>query len=123
MDKTTHAVRLQQWAEIIQTQLSSGMNKRDWCRENGIPEKRFYYWQRRVRNDLYESGAGALVPAEGSNHPALIELPVARGCRNMAGASFNPAAVITVGNISVGITENISESLLMSIGKMIHHAL
>lgn len=123
MDKTTHTVRLQQWTEIIQAQLSSGMNKRDWCRKNGIPEKRFYYWQRRVRNDLYEVGAGALVPSEGSNHPDLGELPVARSYRNIASENFSPAAVITVGNISVGITVNISESLLMSIGKMIHHAL
>lgn len=123
MDKTTHAVRLQQWAEIIEAQLSSGMNKRDWCRENGIPEKRFYYWQRRVRNDLFEARAETLVPAGGTNHPALVELPVARSYRNIAAASFNPAAVITVGNISVGITENTSESLLMNIGKMIRHAL
>ena len=123
MDKTTHAVRVQQWSEIIQAQLTSGMNKRDWCRENNIPEKRFYYWQRRVRTDLYEAGAGTLIQAGDTNHPALVELQVARRSENPVTGSFSPAAIISVGNVSVGVTENISESLLLSIGKMIRHAL
>ena len=61
MDKTTHEVRLIQWQEIIQAQLASGQNKREWCRENGISEKQFFYWQRRVRKELYESQVGGLV--------------------------------------------------------------
>ena len=36
---------------------------------------------------------------------------------------FCPEAVISIGNITVGITGNIPEELLMSIGKMIRHAL
>ena len=61
MDKTTHEVRLIQWQEIIQAQLASGQNKREWCRGNGISEKQFFYWQRRVRKELYESQVGGLV--------------------------------------------------------------
>ena len=49
MDKITHEVRLLQWQEIIQAQLASGQNKREWCRENGILEKQFFYWQRSLR--------------------------------------------------------------------------
>ncbi len=123
MDKTTHEIRLQQWAEVIQAQLVSGKNKREWCRENDIPEKQFFYWQRRVRKELYEAGTGALTPVGGMNFPALIELPVAQNSANSAVTGFRPDAVIAVGSVTVGITENISESLLMSIGKMIRHAL
>jgi len=123
MDKTTHAVRLQQWSEIIQAQLTSGMSKKDWCRENNIPEKQFFYWQRRVRKELYESQPEALVLTRGVSSPALVEVPIAQNSGNPAAASFKPDAVIAVGNVTVGITENISEALLMSIGKMIRHAL
>ena len=123
MDKTTHQVRLQQWAEIIQAQLGSGQSKRDWCRENNVPEKQFFYWQRRVRKEICEAQSEAIVPAGSGNGPRLVEVPISTVSRNTISEGFQPDAVIAVGNITVGIREGISEALLMSIGKMIHHAL
>lgn len=123
MDKTTHQVRLQQWAEIIQAQLGSGQSKRDWCRENNVPEKQFFYWQRRVRKEICEAQSEAIVPAGSENGSRLVEVPISTVSRNTISEGFQPDAVIAVGNITVGIREGISEALLMSIGKMIHHAL
>ena len=122
MDKTTHEVRLVQWQEIIQTQLASGQNKREWCRENGISEKQFFYWQRRLRKELYESQAGALVSVSQKSAKSLGEVP-GNTSANTVASGFRPEAVIAVGNVTIGVTANISESLLMSIGKMIRHAL
>ena len=123
MDRTTHQVRLQQWAEVIQAQLGSGQSKRDWCRENNVPEKQFFYWQRRVRKEIYEAQSEAIVPIGSGNGPRLVEVPISTVSRNTISEGFHPDAVIVVGNITVGIREGISEALLMSIGKMIHHAL
>lgn len=123
MDKTTHQVRLQQWAEIIQTQLGSGQRKRDWCRENNVPEKQFFFWQRRVRKEIYEAQSEAIVPVGSGNGSRLVEVPISTVSRNTMSEGFQPDAVIAVGNITVGIWEGISEDLLMSIGRMIHHAL
>lgn len=123
MDKSTHQVRLQQWAEIIQAQLGSGQSKRDWCRENNVPEKQFFYWQRRVRKEICEAQSEAIVPAGSENGSRLVEVPISTVSRNTISEGFQPDAVIAVGNITVGIREGISEALLMSIGKMIHHAL
>ena len=33
---------------------SSGMTVRAWCRENGLSEKTYYYWQRRLFQALSE---------------------------------------------------------------------
>ena len=123
MDKTTHEVRLLQWQEIIQAQLASGQNKREWCRENGISEKQFYYWQRRLRKELYASQAGALVSITQDSSKSLVEVPLFTSSANTVANGFTPEAVIAVGNVTVGVTANISESLLMSIGKMIRYAL
>ena len=123
MDKTTHEVRLHQWQEIIQAQLASGQNKREWCRENGISEKQFFYWQRRLRKELYASQAGALVSITQDSSKSLVEVPLFTSSANTVANGFTPEAVIAVGNVTVGVTANISESLLMSIGKMIRHAL
>ena len=123
MDKTTHEVRLHHWQEIIQAQLASGQNKREWCRENDISEKQFFYWQRRLRKELYESQAGALVSVTQHSEKNLVEVPLINASANAVANGFSPDAVIAIGNVTVGITANISESLLMSIGKMIRHAL
>lgn len=53
MDKITHEVRLANWTKLIQKYLSSGLSKKQWCLQNQIDEKRFYYWQHRVREEVY----------------------------------------------------------------------
>ena len=40
--------RLAEWGDRISTCRYSGMSVRNWCREHGISEKTYYYWQRRV---------------------------------------------------------------------------
>ena len=55
MDKITHQVRCEQWTKIIKECLASGMNKTAWCREHGISDKSFFYWQRRLREEAYIS--------------------------------------------------------------------
>ncbi len=41
--------RLQEWAKIVARCRESGMSNREFCRENGIPEKTFYYRLRQLR--------------------------------------------------------------------------
>ena len=55
MDKVTYAVRREQWTNIINECLASGMNKTAWCKANGISDKSFFYWQRKLRQDAYLS--------------------------------------------------------------------
>ena len=41
--------RLQQWGQIVQQCRESGLSNRDFCRKNGITEKTYYYWLRKLR--------------------------------------------------------------------------
>ena len=45
-------VRLEQWSGKIAACRGSGMTVRAWCQENGISEKTYYYWQRRLFQEL-----------------------------------------------------------------------
>ena len=36
--------RLQEWAQIHRRCRESGLSNREFCRQNGIAEKTFYYW-------------------------------------------------------------------------------
>ena len=53
MDKITHKVRCEQWTSIIKECPASGMPKTTWCREHGISDKSFFYWQRILREEAY----------------------------------------------------------------------
>ena len=46
-----HEVRLAKWkAYIVQCQLHIiGQSIKNWCRQNDVNEKRYYYWLRRIR--------------------------------------------------------------------------
>ena len=49
--------RLENWTTRIMACRSSGMTVRAWCRENGLSEKTYYYWQRRLFQTLSEQQA------------------------------------------------------------------
>ena len=58
------AYRAQQWEMVVQECAASGLSNREFCRQRGIPEKSFYYWQRKLRQQIVESAAPQLVPLE-----------------------------------------------------------
>ena len=61
--------RAQNWAMVIQECSDSGLSNREFCRQRGIPEKSFYYWQRKLRQQIVESAAPQLVPLEPVTEP------------------------------------------------------
>lgn len=51
MDENTQAYRVKQWMGILNDCAQSGL-KKAYCEAHGINEKTFYYWQRRLRDQL-----------------------------------------------------------------------
>ena len=47
--------RMEEWTQIISQCRASGLSNRDFCRQNGIPEKTFYYRLRKLREKVAES--------------------------------------------------------------------
>ena len=47
--------RKQQWTQIIRECQSSGLSNREYCRQQGISEKSYYYWLRKLRSAAAES--------------------------------------------------------------------
>ena len=52
--ESRNSCRIEEWAQIISQCRSSGMSNREFCRQNGIPEKKFYYWLRKLREKASE---------------------------------------------------------------------
>ena len=53
--------RAETWAMLIQECNSSGLTKREFCQQRGISEKSYYYWLRKLRNQIATSSAPQLV--------------------------------------------------------------
>jgi transposase-like protein len=53
--------RAQNWAVIIRECEGSGLTKKEFCRQRGISEKSYYYWLRKLRQQMAESAMPQLV--------------------------------------------------------------
>ena len=74
MDKNATAIRLEHWANIFREWSASGLNKTEFCRQRGINEKNFFYYQRRIRNILAEqSGVAGLLPESGADLVKIMQ--------------------------------------------------
>lgn len=125
MDKITHKVRCEQWTNIIKECLASGMNKTAWCREHGISDKSFFYWQRRLREEAYISTVDSSsppavnkvdVPAEPPVDFVELRLPEQS---TVSSASFRPDVIIRKGSFSIELSNTASEELLSRIGGLL----
>ena len=124
MDKITHKVRCEQWTNIIKECLASGMPKTTWCREHGISDKSFFYWQRILRKEAYLTTLeNTLTPAiKEKSTPAttdFIEIKMTDQASEPANP-FKPDVVIRRGSVSVEISNTATEELLNKIGGLLH---
>lgn len=55
-----------QWSEKIKSQMLSGKNAVQWCREQDIPYSTFAYWRKRLQKNN---------PSQNSKSSQFIELP------------------------------------------------
>lgn len=104
---------LQTWAPIIRDCKNSGMTVKSWCEEHDINEKRFYYWQRRVREELLP-----VVAENTTATPTFVQVPEVKP----TDSSFKPDMVLHYGNLRVELANSASPELLSNVMKVIHHA-
>ena len=126
MDQTVHEVRKASWYNIInecQTR-PEGMTAKEWLKENGIPEKAYYYWQRKYRNDIIEKKQLSMTTSENTVTFAEITIPESRLLPLPATVveSHNPTAVIKCGGVTIEIANDISDVLLTRLLQEVVHA-
>ena len=114
MDDITHEMRLSQWTALLRECSNSGLSKKEWMRANHIKEKQFYYWQRRVRNEVFQELSSTSVPS----HASFVELA------SYASADFQDyqaAATLRFADCTIEIHNSISSDLLKRILQVITH--
>ena len=97
---STREYRLSQWLPLIKDCRNSGMKVKDWCRQNNSNEKRYYYWQRKVREAATESLPVAKKQATFVQLSTSVEQQTVSQT-----ASFVPSMIFKAGNVSVELSE------------------
>lgn len=119
MDQITHDIRLEGWKDVIRQchARPKGQTIKDWCAQNNVSEKQFYYWQRQIRLQIAEGMTGALVPAAGIEHAvSFTEIPVPAINSTLPASDdtndFQAEAVIRKGDLVIAVRNSISDRLL-----------
>lgn len=74
-----HEMRLEHWEKVLRERKGSGLSIRRWCRDNGVCEKTYYYWQRKLREKVCDQLA---VSQEEPQTPVIftpVRLPASPG--------------------------------------------
>ncbi len=130
MDQITHNVRGAQWLEII-TQCqnrSEGTTVKQWLSDNGIKEKAYYYWLRKFRKQAYHQMhlPSAKTSAESDISFAEVAIPkptgIPKGTEGTIVEAIRPVAAIKKADITIALTNEVSDSLLSGILREVSHA-
>lgn len=99
--KITHEMRLKHWMQIIVQRHKSGLTVKDFCEQQDIPIKQYYYWQHKIRLRF----APAQAPGtEKEEVPTLVPLSAA--------VPVQDSLIVRCGAFSLEVTEHTSERLL-----------
>jgi hypothetical protein len=122
LDKVSTEVRHQQWLDIINACNASGLSRKDWCEQNGIKLKTFYYWQRQLRRDAYDDAHTNTLSAVPEVTFAEVALPPSD--KQAAGSTidFHPDAVIRTRTLTIEVSNQASRAVLSLIRTVMKNA-
>lgn len=115
MDKVTLTkaeFRLRQWTKIIQDCQASNLTITDWCNQNNIGAKSYYYWLRKLR----------LKSCEGTEIPTKKQAIIPLQLSSLQGtAPVHPAITIHIGSASIDIAEGTTQSMIEAVLKSLRN--
>ena len=90
-------IRLAQWAEMVRSRNESGLTVTDWCKENRINLKTYYYRLKRVRQ---------AVCSEMERHDIVPVEPI-------AGTEITAEKIeLSIGDVKISLPDDFNESTL-----------
>ena len=105
--------RLMAWAQLVVGCRSSKLSRKEWCAQHGIPERKYYYWQKRVFDRAiiqWESTTISIqTQAEGIQ---FAELPVPQEALREAPVTV---ASIRIGNAAVELYSGADSGMIKAI--------
>ena len=113
-------MRRQSWALMLQEQSASGLSVKDWCAQNNLSTKSFYYRRRQVQSMILDS-------AEESRFTELVMPEPSESNTDprptlSAGMVFTPQLMISTGDLMIGVSQDTPRQLLTDVLQVIRNA-
>ena len=105
------------WADIIRDQQSSSLTVKDWCSQHQVSKDQFYYWKRKLKDKFVESQLQDIIPIS-----SQLAGPCCTSCTTDTTVPTFSSVIISINNISIEITNNTSELLLIKVIKAVQNA-
>ena len=131
MDQQDTDIRLSQWEQIVIECSRASVTKREWCRQNGISERAFFYWQRKIRRKAAEGSdqPDPEIPARPPERKrtGFVELQSAgteatEGTAPAHAMDAAPGLVIRMNHCSIHVSAPVQESTLRTVIKAVMDA-
>ncbi|MCR5338108.1 MAG: hypothetical protein K6E75_06080 [Lachnospiraceae bacterium] len=130
MDASIMELRLEQWKPIFEAQAKSGLNKQEWCQQNGIRRWEFFKRQKELRQHLLSQSSETLTPMSETTDlipsaTAFVELPMKSEEITQKAAAKTPvdgSIEISYGKFKIKLKGGVDRTTLDTVIKAVAHA-
>ncbi len=135
MDHATTEIRTEQWRQIVLEANGSSLTKKEFCRQNGIKEKQFYYWQRKIRRQessrlrleatLAPVESTSVVSSCSSSSFVTVNLPEPEDTSSIPlslSSTFHPELMIQMNGVNLFVVSSVHEETLQSVIRVLRNA-
>ena len=135
MDHATTEIRTEQWRQIVLEANGSSLTKKEFCRQNGIKEKQFYYWQRKIRRQessrlrleatLAPVESTSVVSSCSSSSFVTVNLSEPEDTSSLPlslSSTFHPELMIQMNGVNLYVVSNVHEETLQSVIRVLRNA-
>ncbi len=108
------------YSEEMTVESASGLSVKDWCAQNNLSTKSFYYRRRQVQSMILDS-------AEESRFTELVMPELSKSNTDprpilSAGMAFTPQLMISTGDLMFGVSQDTPRQLLTDVLQVIRNA-
>ena len=93
------AYRVEQWRQLMQQRKDSPLNNWKFCAQQGISEKGYYYWLKKLRESAVEHGIPQLVALEDREKPDELRI------------EYHGASMVLPGHVDIDAVAAVLRSL------------
>ena len=137
MDQEVNIIRIENWKRLILEANNSGLSKTEWCRQNNISSKTFFYWQRKVRlMEAQKALSSSELPSVSTGQKAAISpdfvdmthlykettAPTENVPSGNSQSGFAPQLMLLADQYRILIGEDVREQTLSTVLMAIKHA-
>ena len=135
MDHATTEIRTEQWRQIVLEANGSSLTKKEFCRQNGIKEKQFYYWQRKIRRQessrlrleatLAPVESTSVVSSCSSSSFVTMNLSEPEDTSSLPlslSSTFHPELMIQMNGVNLFVVSSVHEETLQSVIRVLRNA-